>query len=184
MSGSLPQGWQLAPLGTLGTYVNGRAFKPTEWETRGLPIIRIQNLNNSTAEYNLSSKRHETRYKVRHGDLLVAWSASLGAYIWKGQDAWLNQHIFRVEPDLTLCTKEFLYYAVQHAISELYDKAHGTGMVHVTKPVFEKKKFPFRLFPSSAASWRSWWSSWTMWRHARNGWTASPRFSSGSGRRC
>src|SRR2546421_445757 len=38
---------------------------------------------------------------------------------------------------MLMFTKEFLYYAVKEAIEELYKKAHGTGMVHVTKPVFE-----------------------------------------------
>jgi type I restriction enzyme S subunit len=74
--------------------------------------------------------------------LLIAWSASLGAFIWNGSDAWLNQHIFRVEPHNQCCTKDFLFHAVRHAIDELYDKAHGTGMVHVTKPVFEAHEVP------------------------------------------
>jgi len=32
--------------------INGRAFKPTEWKASGLPIIRIQNLNNPEAPFN------------------------------------------------------------------------------------------------------------------------------------
>jgi type I restriction enzyme S subunit len=72
---------------------------------------------------------------------LVAWSASLGAYIWKRGDAWLNQHIFRVEPyDIT--DNQFLYYAITQSINELYQKAHGMGMVHVTKGTFEAHEVP------------------------------------------
>lgn len=132
----------MAPLGILGRYINGRAFKPKEWENQGLPIIRIQNLNDPLAAFNYSRGEYDARFKVRNGDLLIAWSASLGAFIWNGNDAWLNQHIFRVEPDLRICTKKFLLYAVQQAIRELYGKAHGSGMVHVTKPVFEGHKVP------------------------------------------
>lgn len=40
-------------LGDVATYINGRAFKPQEWETSGRPIIRIQNLTNSTQELSL-----------------------------------------------------------------------------------------------------------------------------------
>lgn len=133
----LPRGWKFAPLGQLGKYINGRAFKPVEWEKKGLPIIRIQNLNDPTAQYNYSLGKYDERFKVRKGDLLIAWSASLGAFIWEGEDAWLNQHIFRVEPNTDFCTKEFLFYVVRYVIDELYDKAHGSGIVHVTKPVFE-----------------------------------------------
>lgn len=141
MSG-LPNGWALVALGELGEYVNGRAFKPSEWRKSGLPIIRIQNLNDPEANFNYSDQAHEEKFKVRNGDLLIAWSASLGTFIWDRGEAWLNQHIFRVEINDRLITKEFLHYAVKQALSELYDKAHGSGMVHVTKPVFESHQVP------------------------------------------
>lgn len=80
-------------LGDVATYINGRAFKPQEWETSGRPIIRIQNLTNSTQECNRTTKQFEEKYRISDGDLLFAWSASLGAHIWHGEDGWLNQHM-------------------------------------------------------------------------------------------
>jgi len=142
MENSLPKGWKEIELKYLGEYINGRAFKPIEWKTFGLPIIRIQNLNKSDASYNFSDKEHEEKYRVRKGDLLMAWSASLGVYIWQGEDAWLNQHIFKVLPNAELVTKEFLFYALKEAIDDFYQKTHGSGMVHITKPVFEAHKVP------------------------------------------
>ncbi len=139
---NLPAGWEYAPLKYLGFYINGRAFKPIEWKIQGLPIIRIQNLNNSEATFNYSDNEHEEKYKVNNGDLLVAWSASLGVYIWNRSDAWLNQHIFRVEVNESIVIKAFLYYGIKEAINDLYKKTHGTGIVHVTKPVFEAHKIP------------------------------------------
>lgn len=85
-------------LGDVADYINGRAFKPSEWESTGKPIIRIQNLTNSSTEINRTTGTFEERYLVRSGDLLFAWSASLGAYIWNGENGWLNQHIFKVIP--------------------------------------------------------------------------------------
>lgn len=138
----LPIGWVKIELKQLGQYINGRAFKPTEWKTTGLPIIRIQNLNNSAAIFNHSPLQHERKYLVKEGDLLMAWSASLGVYIWDKKDAWLNQHIFKVIPNTYLVTKRFLYYALQEAIEEFYLKSHGSGIVHITKPVFESHEIP------------------------------------------
>lgn len=43
---------EIKTLGTVATYVNGKAFKPVEWERDGLPIIRIQNLTDCNAKYN------------------------------------------------------------------------------------------------------------------------------------
>lgn len=133
---SLPKGWILATLGDLALYINGRGFKKSEWKTEGIPIIRIQNLNKENADFNYADDDFEEKYRVKNGDLLVAWSASLGAYIWNRGDAWLNQHIFRVDP-YKVVDNNFLYYTILESISELYQKSHGMGMVHVTKGVFE-----------------------------------------------
>ena len=132
----LPKGWKKTTLGEIATYVNGRAFKPIEWSKTGTPIVRIQNLNNPNAEYNYYDGYIEEKYHIENGDLLFAWSASLGAYIWKGKSAFLNQHIFKVLPKENV-DKTFIYYLLDKVTSELYAKAHGSGMVHVTKGKFE-----------------------------------------------
>ena len=132
---------KMSTLGNVATYINGRAFKPSEWETEGLPIIRIQNLTNPSAPYNFSSKLLEEKYRVKQGDLLFAWSASLGAHIWTGHDAWLNQHIFRVIPSEQV-KKKYLYYFLLQVVAELYAKTHGSGMVHITKAPFMNTPIP------------------------------------------
>ena len=143
---SLPNGWAMATVGELADYVNGRAFKPTEWKDSGKPIIRIQNLNNAEAKYNFSPVSHEDKYLVKNADLLFAWSASLGAHIWHGGDAWLNQHIFLVLPKSST-TKLFVFYLLEKITAELYAKAHGSGMVHVTKGKFESTKIALPPLP-------------------------------------
>jgi type I restriction enzyme, S subunit len=137
MSDVLPLGWVRSSIGQLGRYINGRGFGKDEWRTQGLPIIRIQNLNDESASFNYSDQEHEDKYRVKDGDLLVAWAASLGVYIWKRGPAWLNQHIFRVEVEEELVTKPFLYWSLKHALDALYDKTHGSGMVHVTRDRFD-----------------------------------------------
>ena len=134
---NLPKGWAEIKVGNVAEYTNGRAFKPEEWESVGLPIIRIQNLNDADAHYNRSSIIHEHKYLVKDGDLLFAWAASLGTYIWNGGDAWLNQHIFKVEP-FSFIDKTYLFYVFQSMISEFYRNSHGSGMVHITKKQFEE----------------------------------------------
>lgn len=132
-----PKGWAVIKVGNVAKYTNGRAFKPEEWESIGLPIIRIQNLNDADAPYNRSSVMHEQKYLIKDGDLLFAWAASIGTYIWSGGNAWLNQHIFKVEP-YPFIDKAFLFYAFQAMISEFYKNSHGSGMVHITKKQFEE----------------------------------------------
>ncbi len=138
----LPKGWELKKLGEIADYLNGRAFRKTEWEKSGKPIIRIQNLNKLESSYNYTNKVFEDRYKVEKDDLLFSWAASLGVYFWNGESAWLNQHIFKVIPNDD-CNKKFLYYSLNKIIQELYSKTHGSGMVHVTKSKFEQTQIPF-----------------------------------------
>ena len=132
----LPKGWIELKIGMAATYTNGRAFKPEEWMQEGLPIIRIQNLNDNTSHYNRTTKTYEARFLVKNSDLLFAWAASLGTYIWEGGNAWLNQHIFKVEP-YSFVNKKFLYYAFKAMVIEFYRNSHGSGMVHITKNQFE-----------------------------------------------
>lgn len=126
-------------LGDVATYINGRAFKPQEWETSGRPIIRIQNLTNSTQECNRTTKQFEEKYRISDGDLLFAWSASLGAHIWHGEDGWLNQHIFKVIPNESI-DKIYLYYYLLYVVDQLYAKTHGSGMVHITLKPFKSTR--------------------------------------------
>ncbi|NRB10655.1 MAG: restriction endonuclease subunit S [Rickettsiaceae bacterium] len=139
VNGTQKTKWVPSSIGEIADYINGRAFKPSEWEKNGLPIIRIQNLNKGSTIYNCSSKKFENKYLVKNGELLFAWSASLGAYIWEGQDAWLNQHIFKVKPKSGI-DKKFLYYLLTNITTKLYTKTHGSGMVHITKNKFEDTK--------------------------------------------
>jgi type I restriction enzyme S subunit len=143
---NLPEGWFRTIIGSVAQYVNGRAFKPSEWENEGLPIIRIQNLNDANAQYNYSNRTFEERYKVVSGDLLFAWSASLGAHFWRRGDAWLNQHIFRVIP-YSCVVKSYLYYSLKLLVAQLYSKAHGSGMVHVTRGKFLETELPLPPLP-------------------------------------
>lgn len=133
-------------LGAVAKYINGRAFKPSEWEDCGLPIVRIQNLNDSCAKYNYTTSEYDDKFLIKKGDLLFAWSASLGAHIWNGNNAWVNQHIFRVIPNDNIL-KKYLYYYLCQVVTQLYAKTHGSGMVHITKGPFMSTPIPVPALP-------------------------------------
>ena len=139
----MPMGWTKAQIGDLCTLINGKAFKPSDWKNNGLPIIRIQNLNNPNATFNHFKGDLPEKFFVKNGDLLFAWSGtpgtSFGTHIWKGADAVLNQHIFKMVFDEAFINKAFFRYAINQKLEELISKAHGgVGLRHVTKGKFEK----------------------------------------------
>lgn len=134
------EGWEIKKLGEVATFLNGFAFKPEQWEEEGLPIIRIQNLNTPTAPYNYCSQSLDEKYIVKNGDLLISWSASLGSYIWEGDEAYLNQHIFKVVFDKMPIDKMFLKYLVTSKLEEMTSLVHGATMKHITKKNFDNIK--------------------------------------------
>ena len=134
-------------LGDVATYVNGYAFKPSDYSADGLPIIRIQNLTGNVCETNRFSGTLPEKFKVANDDILISWSASLGVYRWSHGDAWLNQHIFKVVFDKLPVNVDFFVYQAGYLIENSANLAHGATMRHLTKKVFDSRPF---YYPSSA----------------------------------
>ncbi|MCD7754194.1 MAG: restriction endonuclease subunit S [Clostridiales bacterium] len=130
-----------AKLGNIATYINGYAFKPSDWSATGRPIIRIQDLTGNSYQANRFNGEIDRKYDVSDGDVLISWSASLGVYIWHGEDAVLNQHIFKVVFDKAEVNKSFFIYQVENILENAGKETHGATMKHLTKPVFDALPF-------------------------------------------
>lgn len=129
-------------LGDVATYINGYAFKPEDWSDTGLPIIRIQDLTGNSYKTNRYNGEYDKKYEVNDGDILISWSASIGVYIWQGEKAVLNQHIFKVEfnKQVNIC-KNFYIYQVENILKKAISETHGATMKHLTKPIFDALPF-------------------------------------------
>ena len=139
----MPAGWVRATVDDTGQYINGMAFKPSDWVDEGLPIIRIQNLTDREKKLNRTRRRVEDRYLVENGDILVSWSATLDAFIWDRGRAVLNQHIFKVVPETRLIDKDFLYHGLRTKIREMIESEHlhGSTMRHINRGPFLAHSF-------------------------------------------
>ena len=143
----MKQGWEIKKLGEIATYINGYAFKPEHWGEDGLPIIRIQNLNNPNAEFNYCSLDVPDKYVIDNGDILISWSASLGVYEWNQGKAYLNQHIFKVLFNKIDINKFFFKYAIGAKIKDMIKNAHGATMKHIVKGDFDNTPIPVPPLP-------------------------------------
>lgn len=128
-------------LGEVATYINGFAFAPEDWSENGLPIIRIQDLTGNSYQMNRYAGEYNPKYEVNRGDVLISWSASLGVYVWQGEKALLNQHIFKVIFDKCDVDKSFYVHQVAAILEKAASQAHGATMKHLTKPVFDALPF-------------------------------------------
>lgn len=97
--GVIPEDWDAKQIGDVCRLINGRGFKPYEWQKSGLPIIRIQNLNGSE-DFNYYSGSYDPKILIENGQLLFAWSGSrgtsFGPHVWNGSQALLNYHTWKV----------------------------------------------------------------------------------------
>ena len=144
----LPKGWEWIKLGCLMEMFNGRAFKSAEWSDKGLPIVRIQNLNNHLAPFNFFDGELFDNHKIGDGTFLISWSGtpgtSFGAFIWNRGEAALNQHINKCLIFCSESNKEFLKLSVNSCIGHLISMAQGgVGLKHVTKGILNNVVFGF-----------------------------------------
>lgn len=140
---SLPRGWVWCRLVDAGQFINGLAFKPSDWGVVGRPIIRIQNLSGRNSEFNRAAGDFDPSVIVQDGDILVSWSATLDAFIWRGEEGVLNQHIFRVLP-APLADKGYIFWLLKWVIRQLAesDHAHGLVMSHINRGPFLAHPIP------------------------------------------
>jgi len=140
----LPEGWTTATIGDTAEYINGRGFKKSEWEGKGRPIIRIQNLTRTTNEFNYTTLDVNDKYVVPPGTILVSWSATLDTFRWHGPEGVLNQHIFKVVPNEDLVDENFLFWLLKREIQEMVRSAklQGSTMKHIRRDSFLDHKFP------------------------------------------
>jgi type I restriction enzyme S subunit len=143
----IPSNWCWISIGEAMNLINGRAFKPSDWGSTGIPIVRIQNLNNPDAPFNYCNFEVDEKFFVNDSDLLISWSGtpgtSFGAFIWDRGSAVLNQHIFRAELYGEGFDKPFLRLAINARLDEMIAQAHGAvGLQHITKGKLENLLIP------------------------------------------
>jgi len=132
--------WATRALGDCATLVNGRAYKQEELLDSGTPVLRIQNLNGGDRWYYSDLLLPRDKY-CEKGDLLFAWSASFGPYIWEGPRSIYHYHIWKVIPGEKL-DKKFFYHLLAFLTARVRRESHGASMLHMTKARMEAMEIP------------------------------------------
>ena len=138
----LPARWATSPLADLVTVLNGRAYKQSELLDTGTPVLRVGNLFTSNKWYYSDLELEEDKY-CNDGDLIFAWSASFGPFIWTGGQAIYHYHIWKLPlhspKDLF---RDYLYLYLLNKTDEIKASGHGISMVHMTKEKMERLEVP------------------------------------------
>jgi type I restriction enzyme S subunit len=115
----------------LATFVNGSAFKPTDFSPEGEPVVRIRQLLDETAEVDLAPPPINAVW-LTDGDLVFSWSATLAVRFWHRGRALLNQHLYRVDvrPE---ADRRWFAYVLEEGVQRLAPLMHGSAMTHITQ---------------------------------------------------
>ena len=130
----VPEGWEKKAISQLGEYLNGFAFKPSDWQESGKPIIKITERGNGVGDETPrnNGERVPAKYLIKQGDLLFSWSATLMVIVWSGEEGWLNQHLFKVTPSEGI-GREFLLQSISYTIEEFQNLTTGSTMKHIQR---------------------------------------------------
>ena len=97
--GPVPEGWEVKPIATIATFLNGLALQkyPPRGDGEDLRVIKIAELRKGSAEGAAWANGDVAeQYVIGDGDLLFSWSGTLEAEFWFGGKGALNQHLFKV----------------------------------------------------------------------------------------
>ena len=128
----LPKGWEWCRLGEIGELINGRAYKKEELlKTGKYRVLRVGNLFTNNEWFYSNLELPKEKY-CQAGDLLYAWSASFGPYIWNGAKTIFHYHIWNVRYNQSIVTRDYLYYFLEFDKSSIRNSTTGTTMIHIS----------------------------------------------------
>ncbi|BDQ38764.1 type I restriction endonuclease EcoAI subunit S [Pseudodesulfovibrio nedwellii] len=139
---ALPAGWEWGRFGDLVLVLNGRAYKKNELLDSGTPVLRVGNLFTSKQWYYSDLTLDEDKY-INSEDLIYAWSASFGPFIWEGGKAIYHYHIWKLKFFIEGSPyKEYLYNYLLDATDRIKRAGSGIAMIHMTKGRMEELLVP------------------------------------------
>ena len=150
------QGWEIRKLGEVCDFQNGFAFKSKTFKEKGIPIVRITNiqdekLNLSKVVY-IDPKDYDkdlSRYEIRKSDLLIAMSGATTGKIGIHQTdekLLLNQRVGKFSPKPVL-NKSFLFNFLATKVEESLSISAGAAQPNLSTEQIKNFKIPLPPLP-------------------------------------
>ena len=139
--GMIPSNWTIKKLDDIANFLNGLPLQkyPAISGERYFPVIKIKEMNSGiSTSSDKASCDIPPEYIVANGDILFAWSGSLGVTIWCNGMGALHQHVFKVSS--TEYPKWFYYQWLLHYLPDFIEiaKYKATTMGHIQRQHLSK----------------------------------------------
>lgn len=147
------EGWTYKKLGEVCEVLNGFAFKSNLFETAGLPILRISNLQNNVVTENgivffsKSSypKINLEKYKVNPYDILIAMSGATTGKVavnLTNRVFYLNQRVGLIRENSSIVKKNFLFYFLIAKSADNLEMALGVAQPNLSTKQIKDIQIP------------------------------------------
>ena len=144
--------WQTKKLGELCKLQGGFAFKSGDYKDAGIPLIRIQNLQDNIIDLQKvvfiseSRKNELNNFLLKEKDILIAMSgATTGkmALVKKSDlPLFLNQRVGRFKVDINLINNEYLWYFLNLIKDSFLGQAYGGAQPNISPSKIENLEIP------------------------------------------
>lgn len=142
----LPKGWKIKKLGELCKLKNGYAFKSNNYESSGIPVIRISDINGGIVSgakaVRVKPIAEYENYLVKNNDILVAMSgATTGKFgVYKSTEkAYQNQRVGKFQIlNESILNNEFLFHQINSLKRQIEKDAYGGAQPNISSTKIEQ----------------------------------------------
>ena len=143
---NVPEHWKLKELGKVCKLKNGYAFKSDNYQSEGIPVIRISDINGGVVSCEKAVRvkvfNEYENYLVENNDILVAMSgATTGKFgIYKGTEkAYQNQRVGKFKIlDESILDNKFLFHQINSLKRQIEKDAYGGAQPNISSNKIEQ----------------------------------------------
>ena len=97
--GLIPEGWEVNDVYSVADVIYGAPFASKKFNSDhiGKPLVRIRDLKSEDPDV-YTPEVHPKGYLIQPGDIVVGMDGEFRAYLWGGEEAWLNQRVCVFKP--------------------------------------------------------------------------------------
>nr|WP_289489359.1 restriction endonuclease subunit S [Bacteroides intestinalis] len=145
--GEIPSHWRVAPGKwsvnfTYGFPADSRLFSI---EKKGLPLIRIRDINSVDTEVYYEGTDYPKEAIIHVGDVLIGMDGDFNIAKWKGQEAILNQRVCKFNGGNGII-KDFIYYLMPLILSDINSTKYATTVKHLSAADLAEMRLPIPSF--------------------------------------
>lgn len=131
--GLVPRGWGVGSIYEVAKVTYGAPFSSKLFKTEppGKPLVRIRDLRDECPGV-FTEEVHPKGYLLQPGDIVVGMDGEFRAYLWGGEEAWLNQRVCVFHPH-NGASSAFVRLSIKPLLAAVEATETATTVIHLGK---------------------------------------------------